>query len=72
MALARFQVAPILDLVEKLTKNISKQEITSSVGEFLLDTQAGSPLVTLGKGFITSQYSPLGTFYHFKYSVKKD
>ena len=38
MALARFQVAPVLDLVEKLTKNISKQEINASVGKFLLDT----------------------------------
>ena len=61
MALARFQVAPVLELVEKLTENITEQEITSSIGYFVLDTQSGSSLVSLGKGFITSQYSPLGT-----------
>ena len=61
MALARFQVAPVFELVEKLTENITEEEITSSVGKFHLDTQTGSSLVSLGKGFITSQHSPWGT-----------
>ena len=60
MALARFQVAPVMELVAKLTENITNQEIKSSLGEYMLDTQMGSSLVSLGKGFITSDYSPLG------------
>ena len=60
MALARFQVAPVLELVSQLTENISKQEIKSSLGDYVLDTQMGSSLVALGKGFITSDFSPLG------------
>ena len=63
MALARFQVEPVLKLVTKLTKNISKPAIQSSLGKYMLDTQMGSSLVELGKGFITSDYSPLGLFY---------
>ena len=63
MALARFQVEPVLELVKKLTKNISKPAIQTSLGKYMLDTQMGSSLVELGKGFITSDYSPLGLFY---------
>ena len=65
MALARFQVAPVLELVEKLTKDITKPAIQSSLGKYMLDTQMGSSLVALGKGFISSDYSPLGKFYQF-------
>ena len=60
MALAIFQVEPVMELVAKLTENISRQEIKSCVGEYVLDTQMGSSLVSLGKGFITSDHSPLG------------
>ena len=60
MALARFQVAPVMELVAKLTENISNKEIKASLGEYVLDTQMGSSLVSLGKGFITSDHSPLG------------
>ena len=63
MALARFQVAPVMELVAKLTENISKQEIKSSLGDYVLDTQMGSSLVSLGKGFITSDHSPLGELF---------
>ena len=60
MALARFQVAPVMELVAKLTDNISKPEIQQSLGKYMLDTQMGSSLISLGKGFITSDHSPLG------------
>ena len=49
-----------MELVAKLTENISRQEIKSCLGEYVLDTQMGSSLVSLGKGFITSDHSPLG------------
>ena len=68
MALARFQVAPVLDLVAKLTENISRSEIIESLGEIMLDTEMGSSLVSLGKEFITSDHSPLGK--KFRYNQK--
>ena len=71
MALARFQVAPVMELVAKLTENISKQEIKSSLGDYVLDTQMGSSLVSLGKGFITADHSPLGAVYLFLLQIKK-
>ena len=60
MALARFQEAPVMELVRKLTENISKPEIKQGLGEIMLDTEMGSSLVSLGKEFITSDHSPLG------------
>ena len=60
MALARFQVAPVMELVAKLTENISKRRIKQGLGEIMLDTEMGSSLVSLGKGYITSDHSPLG------------
>ena len=65
MALARFQVAPVMELVTKLTENISSQEIQNSLGKYMLDTQMGTSLVSLGKGFITSDHSPLGESFYF-------
>ena len=60
MALARFQVAPVMELVAKLTENISRSEIIESLGEIMLDTEMGSSLVSLGKEFITQGQSILG------------
>ena len=60
MALARFQVAPVMQLVAKLMKNISRPEIKQALGDIMLSTKMGSSLVSLGKGYITSDRSPLG------------
>ena len=60
MALARFQVAPVMDLVAKLMKNISRTEIEQALGKIMLSTNMGSTLVSLGKGYITSDHKPLG------------
>ena len=59
-----------MELVAKLTENISKQEIKSSLGDYVLDTQMGSSLVSLGKGFITADHSPLGALYYFYLKLK--
>ena len=60
MALARFQVAPVMELVAKLMKNISRPEIKQALGDIMLSTKMGSSLVSLGKGYISSENSPLG------------
>ena len=60
MALARFQVAPVMELVAKLMKNISRPEIKQALGDIMLSTKMGSSLVSLGKGYIKSDNSPLG------------
>ena len=60
MALARFQVAPVMELVAKLMKNISRPEIKQALGDIMLSTKMGSSLGSLGKGYITSDNSPLG------------
>ena len=60
MALARFQSVPVMELVTKLTKNISKPEIEQALGKIMLSTKMGSSLGSLGKGYITSDNSPLG------------
>ena len=59
-----------MELVAKLTENISKQEIKSSLGDYVLDKQMGSSLVSLGKGFITSDHSPLGEFFIITSTLK--
>ena len=53
-----------MELVAKLTDNISKPEIQQSLGKYMLDTQMGSSLISLGKGFITSDHSPLGKLFN--------
>ena len=63
MALARFQVAPVFELLAKLTQNISRPEIEQGLGKIMFDTQMGSSLVSLGKEFITSDHSPLGKYF---------
>ena len=60
MALARFQVAPVMELVTKLTENVSEMDIYAGLGKIMLDTEMGSSLVSVGKDFITSDHSPLG------------
>ena len=60
MALARFQVAPVVELVTKLTEDVSKTDINAGLGKIMLDTEMGSSLVSLGKEFITSDNSPSG------------
>ena len=60
MALARFQVEPVIELVAKLMKDISRPEIEQTLGKIMLNTKMGSSLVSLGKGYITSDHSPLG------------
>ena len=60
MALARFQVAPVMELMTKLTEDVSKTDINAGLGKIMLDTEMGSSLVSLGKEFITSDNSPSG------------
>ena len=60
MALARFQVAPVIELAAKLTDNISRSEIEQGIGKIMLSTKYGASLASLGKEFITSHHSPLG------------
>ena len=60
MALLRFQVAPVMELVAKLMENISRRRIKQCLGQIMLDTKMGSSLVSIGKQFITSDHSPLG------------
>ena len=60
MALARFQVAPVMVLVAKLTEDVSKTDINAGLGKIMLDTEMGSSLVSLGKEFLTADHSPSG------------
>ena len=58
--MGKFQVAPISNLIENLTKNITPADIQMSFGQIMLDTNMGQSLIDVGKNFISSESSPLG------------
>ena len=60
LALGKFQVPPISNIIENLTKNITPADIQMSFGQIMLDTNMGQNLIDFGKNFISPESSPLG------------
>ena len=58
--MGKFQISPISDLIEKLTENITPAEADMSFGRIMRITNMGKSLIDIGKGFISSDSSPLG------------
>ena len=65
LALGKFQVSPISNLIEKLTKNISLADVDMSIGQIMRSTNWGESLIDIGKSFITPESSPLGKSIKF-------
>jgi len=57
--LGKFKISPISDLIEKLTENITPAEADMSFGRIMRITNMGKSLIDIGKGFISSDSSPL-------------
>ena len=60
LALGKFQVSPILNLIENLTENITPVDVDTSLGQIMRITDMGKNLIDVGKDFISSESSPLG------------
>ena len=60
LALGKLKVSPISDLIEKLTENITPADVEMSFGQIMLKTNIGKSLIDIGKGYISSESSPLG------------
>ena len=60
LALGKFQISPISNLIENLTENITPAEIDMSFGRIMRNTNMGKSLIDIGKSFISSESSPLG------------
>ena len=60
LALGKLKVSPISDLIEKLTENITSADVEMSFGQIMLKTNIGKSLIDIGKGYISSESSPLG------------
>ena len=65
LSLSKFQVEPVLELIDKLTMNISKTDTQAFGWRFMTDASADEKLwptlINLGKNFIPVDCSPLGT-----------
>ena len=60
LSLGKLNVSPISDLIEKLTENITPADVEMSFGQIMLKTNIGKDLIGIGKGYISSESSPLG------------
>ena len=60
LALGKFQVSPITNLIINLTKNITVADVDMSFGEIMRTTNMGQNIIDNGKSFISSASSPLG------------
>ena len=60
LALGKFQILPISELIEKLTENITQDDVDMSFGQIMRITNMGQSLIDIGKNFIPSESSPLG------------
>ena len=60
LALSKFKVLPISNLIGNLTENITQADVHMSLGEIMLKTNMGESLIDIGKNFIPSDSSPLG------------
>ena len=60
LALSKFQVPPVLELIAKLTSKISVKKIKQAYGGIMLDEKIWQQMQSLGKGFIPPETSPLG------------
>ena len=58
--MGKFQVSPILNLIENLTENITLADVDMSIGQIMRGTNWGESLIDVGKSFITPESSPLG------------
>ena len=58
--MGKFQVSPILKLIETLTENITPDDVEMSYGYIMRTTNLGKSLIDIGKNFIPSESSPLG------------
>ena len=58
--MGKFQIAPISNLIENLTENITPAEVELSFGRIMLKTNMGKSLIDTGKSFIGAESSPLG------------
>ena len=58
--MGKFQVSPILNLIENLTENITLADVDMSIGQIMRSTNWGESLIDVGKSFITPESSPLG------------
>ena len=59
--MGKFQVSPILKLIENLTENVTPADVDMSFGNIMRITDMGKNLMNIGKGHISSDASPLGT-----------
>ena len=60
LALGKFQISPISNLIENLTENVTPADVHMSFGQIMLNTNMGQNLIDVGKNFISSESSPLG------------
>ena len=58
--MGKFQVTPILKLIENLTENINVADVDMTYGQIMRKTNVGKGLIDIGKSFIPSDSSPLG------------
>ena len=65
LSLSKFQVQPVLELIDKLTTDISKTDAQAFGWRFMTDASADEKLwptlINLGKKIIPVDCSPLGT-----------
>ena len=59
LALGKFEVSSISDLIESLTENITPADVEMSFGQIMLKTN-GKSLIDIGKSYISAESSPLG------------
>ena len=69
--MGKFQVTPILKLIENLTENICVADIDMTYGQIMRTTNVGKSLIDIGKSFIPSDSSPLGKNHKNFWSVSK-
>ena len=68
LALGKFQISPISNLIEQLTENVTPVDVDLSFGQIMRKTNMGQSLIDIGKGYITSESSPLGKNKLFSFS----
>ena len=61
--MGKFQVTPISNLIEKLTENITLADVDMCFGQIMRTSNMGQSFIDIGKGYITSDSSPLGKKY---------
>ena len=62
LSLMKFQVPPVLTLINALTDKITKPEIESTFGRLMLNMERLPSLVDLGTSFIPNDFTFLGEF----------